>query len=282
MRLMLTLILVLAVQSSSPSDPARLAVEAYEREDFAQSVKLFEEAVRQSPTSIILQLHLANAQARWCIQNPRDPDARTRADLAETTLQNILKESPQNRLALWDLAMLYGFEGRVQDSQQTLATLLQNDPSDVGALTASGTMAAMQIHFNLQDEKRKTSVRLEGPARISDERLRESLRTQFEPRIRAAVAMLDRASQLDTGSSQPLVMLNLLYRMEAELAESDQEFQTLIRKADALVDRATALNHEQEQHPHAAQKKLSPMEPPPRLPGPPVPPPPPPKPPGLK
>jgi len=75
-------------------------------------------------------------------------------------------------------------------------------------------------------------------------------------------------------------MLNLLYRMEAELAKTDQDSQALLHKADALVDQVMAMNQQQEQHRTTAQKKLSPLEAPPPLPGPPPPPPPPPKPPG--
>lgn len=267
--------------SSSSADSAQLAIEAYEREDFGQAVKFFSEAVQHSPGSIILQLHLANAQAHWCMQNPHDPDVRTRADAAEATLRNILRESPQSRLALWDLAMLYEFEGRRRDAQQTLAVLLRDDPNDSDALTASGTIAAMQIYFDIQNEKRKANILLKSPARIEDERVRRSLRGEFEPRIEATGAALDRASQIDPQLSQPLLMLNLLYRMEAELAATDQEWDALIRKADALVDRAMTLNQQGEQHATLAQKKLSPFEPPPPLPGPP-PPPPPPKPSGLQ
>ena len=213
------------------------------------------------------------------MQNPHDPDVRTRADAAESTLRNILKESPQNRLALWDLAMLYEFEGRRRNSQQTLAVLLRDDPNDSDALTASGTTAAMQIYFDIQNEKRKANLPLKSPARIEDEKLRKSLRSEFEPQIQAAAAALDRASQIDPQLSQPLLMLNLLYRMEAELAATDQEWDSLIRKADAFADRAITLNQQAEQHPTTAQKKLSPLEPPPPLPGPP--PPPRPNPPGL-
>jgi len=260
--------------SSSAPDSAQLAIAAYEREDFGQAVKFFSEAVQQSPDSIILQLHLANAEAHWCMQNPRDPDVRTRADAAEATLRKILRESPQNRLALWDLAMLYEFEGRRRDSQQTLAILLRDDPNDSDALTASGTIATMQIYFDIQSEKRKANVQMKSPARIDDEKVRESLRSEFEPRIQAAAAALDRASQIDARSSQPLLMLNLLYRMKAELAATDQGWDALISKADAFVDRAMALN-QQGEHPATAQKKLSALEPPPPLPGPPPPPPPP-------
>lgn len=271
------------VQSSnSASDLAQLAIEAYEREDFGQAVKFFSEAVQQSPGSLILQLHLANAQAHWGMQSPNDRDARTRADAAEATLRNVLRESPQDRLALWDLAMLYEFEGRRRDSQQTLAILLRSSPNDSDALTASGTIAAMQIYFDIQNEKRKADIQMKSPGRIDDEKVRESLRSELEPRIQATAAQLDRASQIDPQASQPLVMLNLLYRSKAELAPTDQEWDALIRKADAFVDRAMMLIQQGEQHAKGAQKKLTPLEPPPPLPGPPPPPlpgPPPPPPP---
>jgi len=267
-----------AQSSAFASDSAQLAVEAYERGDFGQAVKFFTEAVQQSPGSIILQLHLANAQARWSMQSQRDPDARARADAAESTLRNILRESPQNRLALWDLAMLYEYAGRHRDSEQTLAILLRENPNDSDALAASGTIATMQTYFDVQSEKRKADIQMKGPARIDDQKLRESLRSEFEPRIQATEAALDRASQINPHASQPLVMLNLLYRLKAELAPTDQEFDDLIRKADAFVDRAVALNPGKP-YPATAQAKLNPLEPPPPLPGPP-PPPPPPKPPG--
>jgi len=199
-----------AQSSSQSSVPAQLAIEAYEREDFRQSVKYFNQAVRQSPDSLILQLHLANAQAHWFMHDPHDPEARTQIDAAETTLKDILRKSPESRLALWDLVAIYAMEGRAQDSQKTLAILLHNDPNDSDALTASGTIAAMQIHFDIQAEKRKRNIRLENAARIGDDGIRESLRSEFEPQIQTAVNLLNRAIQNNTQSSQPLVMLNLL------------------------------------------------------------------------
>lgn len=263
--------------SKSVSDSAQLGVEAYERKDFGQAVKFFSEAAQQSPGSITLQLHLANAQAHWFMQDSRDPDSRARADAAESTLRNVLRESPQNRLALWDLAMLYEIEGRHQDSEQTLAILLRENPNDSDALAASGTIATMQIYFDMQNEKRKANVEMKGPARIEDENVRESLRIEFAPRIQATEAALDRACQIDPHASQPLVMLNFIYRMKAQLAPTDQEFDDLIRKADAFVDRAVPLNPGKP-YPATTTAKLNPLEPPPPLPGPPPPPPPPPPP----
>lgn len=265
--------------SNSPSDSAQLAIEAYERGDFGQAAKLFGEAVQQSPGSIVLQLHLANAQARSCMQNSHDPDLRTCNDAAEATLRNVLRESPQNRLALWDLAMLYASEGRRQESEQALAILLRDNPNDSDALTASGTIATMQIYSDIQNKKRRANVMMKGPARIEDEQLRESLQKELGPRIQATEAALERASQIDPHASQPLVMLNILYRMKGELAPTNQEWDDLIRKADAFVDRAVALNPQGKPDPETAQKKLSAAEPPPALPGPPPPPPPPPLPP---
>lgn len=206
---------------------------------------LFAERPACEETSITLQLHLANAQ--------------------------------ENRLALWDLAMLYEIEGRHRDSEQTLAILLRENPNDSDALAASGTIATMQIYFDMQNEKRKADVEMKGPARIEDESVRESLRSEFGPRIQATEAALDRASQIDPHASQPLVMLNFIYRMKAQLAPTGQEFDDLIRKADAFVDRAVPLNPGKP-YPATTTAKLNPLEPPPPLPGPPPPPPPPPAP----
>jgi tetratricopeptide (TPR) repeat protein len=253
-------------------------VEAYERKDFGQAVKFFSEAVQQSPGSIILQLHLANAQVHWFMQDSRDPDARARADAAESTLRNVLRQSPQNKLALWDLAMLYEYEGRHGDSERTLAILLRDNPNDSDALAASGTIATMQTYFDMQNEKRKANVPMKSAVRIEDENVRKSLRSEFGPRIQATEAALDRASQIDPHASQPLVMLNFIYRMKAQLAPTDHEFDDLVSKADAFVDRAVALNPGKP-YPATTTAKLNPVEPPPPLPGPP-PPPPPPKPPG--
>src|SRR5215472_7275889 len=165
--------------ASNVPDSARLAVEAYERKDFGQAVKLFSKAVQQSPGSIILQLHLANAQAHWFMQNSGDSETRARADAAESTLRSILRESPQNRLALWDLAMLHEYEGRHQDCEQTLAILLRENPNDSDALAASGTIATMQIYYGIQSEKRKANLQMKRPARIEDENLRESLQREL-------------------------------------------------------------------------------------------------------
>jgi tetratricopeptide (TPR) repeat protein len=208
------------------------------------------------------------------MQNPDDPDVRARADAAEATLRNILRESPQNRLALWDLAMLYEFEGRRRDSQQTLTILVRDDPNDSSALIASGTIATMQMYSDIQSEKRKANLQMKSPGRIDDEKVRASLQKELAPRIQATAAALERASQIDPQARQPLAMLCLLYRMKAELSPTDQEWDDLIRKADAFVDRAVALNQQGGQYATAAQRKLSAVEPPPPLPGPPPPPPP--------
>jgi hypothetical protein len=60
-----------------------------------------------------------------------------------------------------------------------------------------------------------------------------------------------------------------LYRMKAELVATDQEWDARIGKADAFVNGAMALNQRAQQHATTAQKWLSPLEPPPPLPGPP-------------
>src|SRR5438270_12540675 len=120
------------------------------------------------------------------MQDPHDPDARTRVDAAETTLKNLLRKSPQNRLALWDLAAIYTMEARAQDAQKALAVVLHNDPHDRDALTASGTIAALQIHSDIPRHKRTRNIHAENAARIADEGVRESLRSAPQPHNEAA------------------------------------------------------------------------------------------------
>ena len=120
----------------------------------------------------------------------------------------------------------------------------------------------------------------QDPGIIPDAGLRQNVRAQHGAQIEDGLRMLQIALQLDPGYSDAMAYMNLLYRIQAGIADTQEQCADLIGKADKWVEKALDAKRRQAQNPRPAAAALDVDGPAPVPALAPPPPPPPPLPPG--
>jgi tetratricopeptide (TPR) repeat protein len=222
------------------------------------AVTLLEQAAVAEPRSRLTLLHLANAQR-----------VTRRFAAAATTLRELLRLDPGDKLALWNLAVV-----EADPALTTLQKLIALDPTYPNAFTALATIRTMQARDAYRAGKRAADVRLEDGGWITDAAPRATVRGAAAAPLDEAQAACEQARARDAAAPEPLVLLNLTLRMKAEIATDAQTAKRLVAEADALRQQAAALRQQQGPRPGPPMLDAT-IEPPPfPPPGPPLPPPP--------
>jgi tetratricopeptide (TPR) repeat protein len=254
---------------TSASKELRLGTEAANSGYYKQAARYFENATRLEPQSLLARLHLADAYAHEYMAGP--PSARS-VELAQRTTEaydTVLRQAPDNKLALWDLAVFSFFAGHPQTGKRLCQKLIGIDPQNREARYLLGVLDWATTYGSLHAVL-KNAARQHGP--IKSAKLREKLRASQLRAINEGLQATRQAIKLDPNLSQAMIFENLLLREKAVLAENPESYRRAIGQADELISEAKA----------AAKKSLRPR-PSPRLraevPPPPLPPPPPPPPP---
>src|SRR5438093_607864 len=220
-------VVVFAVQSASPAVAPALSegVEALNAGRTDEAVALIERAVAAQPGSRLALLHLANAQR-----------TAGRRDAAIRALETLLRTNPNDTLALWNLASLQS-----DPSLTALRRLIEIDPKYPDAVVALATLQTLMARDAYRAGKRAANVRVEDAEWIADAQARATVRAAATRALENAQAACERARAADSTSPDPLVLLNLTFRMKSEIADDAESAKRLIAQANDLVQQATAI-----------------------------------------
>jgi len=87
----------------------------------------------------------------------------------------------------------------------------------------------------------KTRLNLKPEDPIRDAKERQALAERNLPLIEEGMGMLNQAMQLRQDYDDAMAYLNLLYREQADLAETPAEREELLKTADSWMDRSMAI-----------------------------------------
>jgi tetratricopeptide (TPR) repeat protein len=278
-RMLWTITVALAVAGISvaaktaASKELRLGIEAANSGYYSQAARHFENATRLEPQSLLARLNLADAYAHEYMLGP--PSARS-AELAQRTTEayeTVLRQAPDNKLALWDLAVFSFSAGHPQTSKRVCQKLIRIDPQNRQARYLLGVLdwATSFGSFRATLKNAGVSAPQQGPLRNAS--LREKLRTAQLPAINEGLQATQEAIKLDPDFGQAMIFESLLLREKAILAESPESYRRAIGQADELIAEAKA-SAEKSPRPRLNPRLRAEIAPPP-LPAPPPPPPPP-------
>jgi len=272
MRTLLLATVMTSVLIAQTSPKLAEGVAALNDGDPAKAIVLIKEAVAAQPGSTLPLLHLAHAQMAG--GTPRDAmDITNRGVAALETLQHAQTVDPGDKLVMWNLAMIHG--GPLQQTEACivqLRRLIELDPTYPNALTALGSIQAQRA----LNAARQIRMGANGEKWIADVLTRERVRTAAGAFLDDARIVLGRARSMNPDAPEPLILLNLVLRMQASIADDIASSNRLIDEADQLRQRGTALSQQRVPRTNGSTQ-LDPNVPPPPFPAPGPPPPPPPR-----
>ncbi|HEX3876965.1 MAG TPA: TonB family protein [Bryobacteraceae bacterium] len=259
---------------SGVTDLLKAGVDAYRQGNYPAAASSFQSAVQLEPSNIKAKLDFARALTAQYI--PGSDPSNPVVALAKQQYQDALAIDPQNADAInsmIDLLLRAKQWGEAHD--WALKDIQANLKSTVGYYTA-GFIDWSITYPDFAAAHRAAGMTMQEQGQITDAALRQAFKTKHSADIEEGFRMLQVALQIDPNYSDAMAYLNLLYRLQAGMADTPAQADQALATANDWVSKALAAKRE---------VALNPPPPPdsdalelPKVQAPPPPPPPPPPP----
>jgi len=217
---MLTFLALLALAATSCAklqarDNLNKGVRAFRDAHYENAVKYFQEAVQLDPDLTTAEIYLATAYAQQYVPGGRGEDNEKNAQMAIQTFENVLKREPNNVNAIAGLASIYYNLGQndtkqLQKSKEFYTKYAQLDSTNPIPYYTIGVLDWLVVY----DKNNTLST---------DEQLKV---------IDEGLGNIDKALALNPDYDDAMTYKNLLYRLKADRAVSEDEKKKMIDLAD--------------------------------------------------
>jgi len=219
----------------------KLGVDAYNSGEFTSAQDHFQRAVNADPDNVNARLFLATAivqqvRANMSAKGPIDMGKSNAYDPAIGQFDQVLQRDPLNQPAIFGLATL-GDTGRSQEAHDRLMKLIVSDPNNKEAYYTAAVMDWSRVFNPVMVALKQAGLTLSAQ-QIPDASVRAELRSQYQPLIEEGYRLLQLAMQLDPKYADAMAYMNLLYRVNAEIADTKAESDALIAKGNDMVQLA--------------------------------------------
>jgi len=218
--LMLTFLAIMALAATSCAklqarDNLNKGVRAFRDAHYENAVKYFQEAVQLDPDLTTAEIYLATAYAQQYVPGGRGEDNEKNAQMAIQTFENVLRRDPNNVNAIAGLASIHYNLGQndtkqLQKSKEFYTKYAQLDSTNPIPYYTIGVLDWLVVY-----DKNNTLAH--------DEQLKV---------IDEGLTNIDKALALNPDYDDAMTYKNLLYRLKADRAASEDEKKKLIDLAD--------------------------------------------------
>ena len=204
---------------------------AYNNGDYQAASDRFENAVKVEPANVKAKLLLAKALLS---------DSQTADHLARARQQylDVLAIDATNRSALKGLIQVDMNSKRFADARQWALKAIQANGSERDAYYTLGFLDWAETYPDYAKARMAAGMRPQDSGIIPDATLRQKVRADHGAQIEDGFRVLQIALQLDPDYSDAMAYMNLLYRIEAGIADTPAESAAMVAKADDWVTKA--------------------------------------------
>src|SRR5467141_2173944 len=264
----LAALLVLAFAASGCNklkarDLLNKGVTAFKNGQSDAAIEYFKQAKEADPDLLNARLYLATAYASLYIPGAPSKENMARGEQAVREFKEVLDKDPNNIPAIDGIgSILFQMGGQPFDPKkfeesktyhQRHIQLKPDDPEPyywIGvidwtlAFRANGLLRAK---FNLSVKGRQLSDDAPLPPDLRDE-----YASKYGPLVDEGIADLQKAISLRPDYDDAMAYLNLLYRRKADMVESKEEREALLKQADDLVDKVKEIKQKRSEQPQAS------------------------------
>jgi tetratricopeptide (TPR) repeat protein len=202
-------------------------------------VERFKLATELDPTLVNARLYLATAYASQYVPGAQTDENMRVAEQAVAEFQKVLDQDANNLSAVSGLASMFFQMKRMDDAKDFYKRQISLDPSSPEPYYSVGV-----IDWTLTYQPRmllKTRLNLKPEDPIRDAKERQALAERNLPLIAEGMEMLNKAMQLREDYDEAMAYLNLLYREQADVAETPAEREELLKTADTWMDKSMSI-----------------------------------------
>ena len=228
-------------------------VRAFTATNYPTAAKHFEDALALDPALNDAKTYRAYAYMMQFVPLGDSPENRAMADKAIAGFNEVLAQNPDDKLATTLLASLY-FNMKEFDKAETWhrkrIEILEKeaaaspegkvDPAAADSYYTIGVIKWTQSYEPRLKARADLSMRPEDPGPIKDAEVRQTLAQELVPKIDEGITALNRALEINPDYADGMAYLNLLNRERADFAESQEEYESYLAKADEWVQKTLA------------------------------------------
>jgi tetratricopeptide (TPR) repeat protein len=261
----LAALLVLAFAASGCSklkarDLLNKGVTAFKNGQSDNAIEYFKEAKEADPDLLNARLYLATAYASLYIPGAPSQENLARGNQAVAEFKEVLDKDPNNLSAIDGIgSILFQMGGqpfdpkKFEESKTYHQKHIQLKPEDpepyywIGVIDwtlAFRGNGEMRMDYNKNNIKKQVKDTDPLPAAI-----RPQYASKFGPLIDEGIADLQKAISVRPDYDDAMAYLNLLYRRKADLVESKEEREALLKQADDLVDKVKEIKQKRSEQP---------------------------------
>ena len=228
-------------------------VRAFSSADYATAATRFEAALELDPELADAKTYGAYAYMMQFIPGGESAENMAMADKAISGFSEVLAENPDDKLATTLLASLYfnmkDFEKAEEWHRKRIKILedeaaadpeVEIDPAAAESYYTIGVIKWTQSYEPRLKARADLGMKPEDPGPISDEEVRQELSAEAVPQIEDGLAALNRALEINPDYADAMAYLNLLNRERADFADSQEEYESYLAKADDWVQKTLA------------------------------------------
>jgi tetratricopeptide (TPR) repeat protein len=261
----LAALLVLAFAASGCSklkarDLLNKGVTAFKNGQSDAAIEYFKQAKETDPELLNARLYLATAYASLYIPGAPSQENLARGNQAVTEFKEVLDKDPNNLSAIDGIgSILFQMGGQPFDPKkfeesktyhQKHIQLKPDDPEPyywIGVIDwtlAFRGNGEMRMEYNKSNIKKQVKDTDPLPAAI-----RSQYAAKYGPLIDEGVTQLQKAISLRPDYDDAMAYLNLLYRRKADMVESKEEREALLKQAEDLVDKVKEIKQKRSEQP---------------------------------
>jgi tetratricopeptide (TPR) repeat protein len=261
----LAAILVLAFAASGCSklkarDLLNKGVNAFKNGQSDVAIENFKRAKEADPDLLNARLYLGTAYASLYIPGAPSKENQDRGNQAIQEFKEILEKDPNNLSAIDQIGSILFLMGgtpfdpkKFEESKTYHQKHIQLKPDDpepyywIGVIDWTLAFRAngeMRMEYNKNNTKKQVRDTDPLPAAI-----RSQYSSKYGPLIDEGIADLQKAISLRPDYDDAMAYLNLLYRRRADMVESKEEREALLKQADDLVDKVKEIKQKRSEQP---------------------------------
>jgi tetratricopeptide (TPR) repeat protein len=261
----LAALLVLAFAASGCSklkarDLLNKGVTAFKNGQSDAAIEYFKQAKETDPELLNARLYLATAYASLYIPGAPSQENLARGNQAVAEFKEVLDKDPNSLSAIDGIgSILFQMGGQPFDPKkfeesktyhQKHIQLKPDDPEPyywIGVIDwtlAFRGNGEMRMEYNKSNIKKQVKDTDPLPAAI-----RSQYAAKYGPLIDEGVTELQKAISLRPDYDDAMAYLNLLYRRKADMVESKEEREALLKQAEDLVDKVKEIKQKRSEQP---------------------------------
>ena len=254
-------------QGGAAQDELKQAEAASNRKDYPAAAEHSRNALRLEPNNISAKLFLAKALTEEASDQPGD---RNLLSEARQQYLDVLALDPNNLKAMDGIASADIFTKQFSEAHDWVMKMIAADPKLETAYYTAGFLDWSMIYPPYMQARAAAGMKPQDPGIIPDAAARKNFRDQYGPQLEEGFRMLQVALSLDPADDNGMAYMNLLYRIQAAIVDTDQDSKAAIAQADDWVGKALATKRQNAQNPQKTYRpSLGAMTPPPPPPPPP-------------